>query len=192
MAVKSPTDVFQVQHPDYEVSPLTGVTRQHWVDAAEYILNGAFSYISTLDDPMKFPKQFEKTYPNSEAQVPTEKLEGFCRTLFVAAPLLKEKPDLVLNDIKVIDYYHHNLLNLINPEHPSYIKPRGNGGPSQILVEFGALAISLSVVPDLLWEPLPQAQQDSLATVMMIYGYGLPVSSNLRFFTFFVISFFRY
>ena len=67
MAVKSPTDVFQVQHPDYEVSPLTGVTRQHWVDAAEYILNGAFSYISTLDDPMKFPRQFEKTYPNSEA-----------------------------------------------------------------------------------------------------------------------------
>lgn len=191
MAVKSPTDVFQVQHPDYEVSPLTGVTRQHWVDAAEYILNGAFSYISTLDDPMKFPKQFEKTYPNSEAQVPTEKLEGFCRTLFVAAPLLKEKPDLVLNDIKVIDYYHHNLLNLINPEHPSYIKPRGNGGPSQILVEFGALAISLSVVPDLLWEPLTQAQKDSLATTMMSYGDGPTVSSNWRFFNIFVMSFFK-
>ena len=115
--------VFQVQQPDYTTSPLTGVTRQHWVDAAEYILSGAFTYVNSLDDPMKFPKQFEKTYPHSEGEVPTEKLEGFCRTLFVAAPLLREKPDLVLNNIPVADYYRHNLLNLINPDHPSSLHP---------------------------------------------------------------------
>ena len=183
--------VFQVQQPDYTTSPLTGVTREHWVDAAEYILSGAFTYVNSLDDPMKFPKQFEKTYPHSEGEVPTEKLEGFCRTLFVAAPLLREKPDLLLNNISVADYYRHNLLNLINPEHPSYIKPRGNGGPSQILVEFGALAISLSLIPDLLWEPLTQAQKDSLANVMISYGDGPTVPSNWRFFNIFVLSFFK-
>ena len=191
VAQDTASTVFQVEQPDYTTSPLTGVTRQHWVDAAEYILSGAFTYVHSLDDPMKFPKQFDKTYPHSEGEVPTEKLEGFCRTLFVAAPLLREKPDLVLNNISVIDYYRHNLLNLINPDHPSYIKPRGNGGPCQILVEFGALAISLSLVPDLLWEPLTQAQKDSLAHVMISYGDGPTVPSNWRFFNIFVLSFFK-
>lgn len=180
-----------LKDPDYKASPLTGVTRKHWVDAAEYILDGAFSYIHTMDDAMKFPKQFEKTYPLNEGQVPTEKLEGFCRTLFVAAPLLKEKPDLVLNNIKVADYYRHNLLNLINPDHPSYIKHRGNGGASQILVEFGALAISLSVSPDVLWEPLTKEQKDAVAAMMLSYGDGPTVSSNWRFFNIFILSFFK-
>jgi len=173
------------------VSPFTGVTRQHWVDAAEYLLDGAFSYIHNMDDAMKFPKQHEKTYPNRADQIPTEKLEGFCRTLFVAAPLLREKPNLTLNNIKVADYYKHNLLNLINPNSQSYIKHRGNGGPNQILVEFGALAISLSVAPELLWDPLKQEQKDALAATMLSYGDGPTIGSNWRFFNIFILSFFK-
>ena len=115
---------FTIPNPDYKLSPYTGMTRQGWIDAAEYLLSGAFTYIRTLDDPMYFPKQLDKTYPNNEGQVPTAKLEGFCRTLFVAAPLLREKPDLMPNGIKVADYYRHQLLNLINPESPSYIRLR--------------------------------------------------------------------
>lgn len=183
--------VFKVNNPDYKLSPLSGMTRNNWIDAAEYLLGGAFSYIHSIDDPMKFPKQLEKTYPRNEAQVPTEKLEGFCRTLFVAAPLLREKPDLVLNNVKVADYYRHNLVKLFDPHSPSYIKPRGNGGPSQILVEFGALAISLSAIPDILWEPLSKGQKDSLAATMLSYGDGPTVSSNWRFFNIFVLSFFK-
>lgn len=190
-AHKNDPQVFELNNPDYHKSPLTGMTRQHWVDAAEYILSGAFTYINDIDDPMKFPKQFDKTYPNNESQIPTEKLEGFCRTLFVAAPLLKERPELVLNNIKVIDYYRNGLLNLIDINSPSYIKPRGNGGPSQILVEFGALAISLSIIPDLLWEPLTQQQKDALAKTMMSYGDGPTIASNWRFFNIFVMSFFK-
>ncbi|RYG08298.1 MAG: DUF2264 domain-containing protein, partial [Chitinophagaceae bacterium] len=183
--------VFQVKKPDFKTSPLTGMTRGHWVEAAEYLLDGAFSYIKDLDDPMKFPKQHDKTYPKNEGQVPTEKLEGFCRTLFVAAPLLREKPDLVLNNVKVADYYRHNLLNVIDPKSPSFIKHRGNGGPSQILVEFGALAISLSVVPEVLWDPLTKEQKDKLAATMLSYGDGPTVGSNWRFFNVFVLSFFK-
>ncbi len=183
--------VFKLNNPDYQLSPLTGMTRQHWIDAAQYMLKGAFSYIHTIDDPMQFPKQHDKTYPRSEDQVPTEKLEGFSRTLFVAAPLLKEKPDLVLNGIKVADYYHHQLLSLVNPAHPSFIKPRGNGGPSQILVEFGAVAISLSAAPEVLWDPLSQEQKDAVAATMLSYGDGPTIGSNWRFFNIFILSFFK-
>ena len=82
---------FTIPAPNYKLSPYTGLDRQGWIDAAEYLLEGAFTYIRTLDDPMYFPKQFDKTYPNNAGGVPTAKLEGFCRTLFLAAPLFSRQ-----------------------------------------------------------------------------------------------------
>ncbi len=185
-------NIFHLVDPDFKLSPYTGMTRQHWVDAAHYLLEGAFSYVHQLDDPMKFPKQPGKTYPHNEGQVPTEKLEGLCRTLFIAAPLLREDSTLVINNIKVADYYRHQILNLLDPENPSYIRHRGkNGGPSQILVEFGALSISLFVAPDVIWEPLSQPQKDQLAKLMLSYGDGPTVDSNWKFFNIYVLSFFK-
>lgn len=184
--------VFEIDKPDFKISPHTGVTRKHWKDAAMYLLEGAFSYVHSLDDPMKFPKQPGKSYPRTEAQVPTEKLEGLCRTLFVAVPLLKDNPDLVINKIKVADYYRHQILQLLNPESASYIKPQAKGGgPSQILVEFGALSVSLFYIPEILFDPLTKEQQDLLASTMLSYGDGKTVGSNWKFFNIFVLSFFK-
>ncbi len=186
------SNTFQPDQPDYKLSPQTGMTRKHWKDAALYLLKGAFSYVKQMDDPMKFPKQPGKSYPQNDGQIPTEKLEGLCRTLFVAAPLLKEDPNLEINGIKVGDYYRHQITKLIDPTSPSYIKPRAkNGGASQILVEFGGLSVSLFAIPEILWEPLSRAQKDSLAATMISYGDGPTVSSNWRFFNIFVMSFFK-
>jgi hypothetical protein len=184
--------VFELNQPDYKLSPKTGMTRQHWKDAALYMLKGAFGYIHQLDDPMKFPKQPGISYPRTDEQIPTEKLEGLSRTLFVAAPLLKENPELVVNNIKVADYYRHQMCNLIDPASPSFIKHRAkNGGPHQNLVEFGAMAISMTAIPDVLWKPLPQQQKDSLAALMLSYADGPTVDSNWKFFNIFVLSFFK-
>ncbi len=183
---------FTIPTPNYKQSPYTGMDRQGWIDAAQYLLDGAFTYIRDIDDPMYFPKQFDKTYPRDNGGVPTAKLEGFCRTLFLAAPLLKENPDLTLNGIKVADYYRHQLLNLLDPNSPSYIRHRTpNGGASQILVEFGALAISLTTAKNVLWDPLTQEQKDKLAATMLSYGNGPTIGSNWMFFNVFVISFFK-
>ncbi|WP_281298581.1 DUF2264 domain-containing protein [Flavobacterium limnophilum] len=184
--------VFRVENPNYELSPYTGMTKQHWKEAALYMLKGAFGYIHTLDDPMKFPKQPGKSYPLDEKRVPTEKLEGLSRTLFIASPLLKENPDLVINNIKVADYYRHQFSKLIDPNSPSYIVPRAkNGGPNQNLVEYGAIAMSMMTNPEVLWKPLPQDQKDALAKSMLSYGDGPTVSSNWKFFNIFVLSFFK-
>lgn len=191
-AEKEALNVFEIENPDFKTSPYTGMTREHWKAVAHYLLQGAFSYIHELDDPMKFPKQEGKSYPKSESQVPTEKLEGLCRTLFIAAPLLREDSSLVLNDVKVADYYRHQIQNLLDSTKAAYIVPRPeNGGPSQNLVEFGALAISLFLVPEVIWEPLPQADKDALAHVMLSYGDGPTVPSNWKFFNIFVLSFFK-
>lgn len=189
---KSNTDIWQLKNPNHKISPYTGMTKLHWKDAALYLLEGAFSYVHTLDDYMKFPKQEGKSYPANESQVPTEKLEGLCRTLFIASPLLKENPSLVINNIKVADYYRYQIGKLTDPQSSSYIEPRAkNGGPSQKLVEFGALALSLMTNPDVLWKPLPQTQKDDLAKIMLSYGDGSTVDSNWKFFNIFVLSFFK-
>ena len=183
--------VFTISNPDYKVSPYTGMTRKHWEDAALYLLKGGFSYINNLDDAMVFPKQPGKSYPK-EGHTATEKLEGLCRTLFVAGPLLKENPELEINGIKVGDYYRHQIVMLTDPESSTYVTPRAkNGGPSQNLVEFGALAISLFVAPEVLWDPLSQSQKDALAATMISYGDGPTVPSNWKFFNIFVLSFFK-
>ena len=182
--------VFHLVRPDYQLSPFTGMTRQHWLDAATYLLDGAFSYIHTLDDPMHFPKQPGKSYPTDGKPNKTENLEGLCRTMFVAIPLLKENSDLELNGIKVGDYYRQQLRNMSDPSKPGYIQHL-KGGPSQTLVEFGALALSLTVMPEIIWEPLTQQEKDALAALMLSYGNGPTIGSNWRFFNIFVMSFFK-
>lgn len=186
------TNVFTPVNPDYKLSPYTGLTRQHWKDAALYLLEGAFSYIHTLDDPMLFPKQPGKSYPRDGKSNPTEKMEGLCRTLFVASPLLKEKPDLTINGIRVGEYYRYQFAKMLTTGSETYIEPRAhNGGPSQKLVEFGGLAVALAAAPEVLWEPLSPALKDSLAYTMLSYGNGPTIQMNWRFFNVMIMSFFK-
>ncbi len=191
-AENKPVNIYTINKPDFQRSPLTGMTRQHWKDAATYLLTGAFSYIHDMDDAMKFPKQPGISYPKDESMVPTEKLEGICRTLFLAAPLLREDSNLVINNIRVADYYRYQIRKLTDPKSPSYIKLRAlNEGPSQNLVEFGALAVSLFIAPNVIWNPLSIGQKDSLASVMLSYGDGPTYACNWKFFNIFVLSFFK-
>ena len=183
-------NTFTVQQPDYQKSPYTGMTRHHWIQAGEYLLRGAFNYIHSLDDQMYFPKQLDKTYPKNEGQIPVAKLEGLARTLFVAAPLLKENPELEMNGVKVADYYRHQLINISNPKSKSFISPR-QGGPSQTLLELGSLAISMKAAQAVLWDPLTKAQKDSLAATMLSYGEGPTIGSNWMFFNVFILSFLK-
>lgn len=184
--------VFKVEQPDFAKSPFTGMTRQHWLNAAHYLLKGAFTHVSTINDPMVFPKQPGVSYPRNGVHTPTEMLEGLCRTLFVAVPLLKEDSNLTIKNIRIADYYRLHIGKLLDSNSITFIKPRAkNGGPSQTLVEFGALAVSLFAIPELLWQPLTKAQQDALAKVMISYGDGPTVPSNWKFFNIFVLSFFK-
>lgn len=183
-------NTFTVQQPDYQKSPYTGMTRHHWIQAGEYLLRGAFNYIHSLDDQMYFPKQLDKTYPKNEGQIPVAKLEGLARTLFVAASLLKENPELEMNGVKVADYYRHQLINISNPKSKSFISHR-QGGPSQTLLELGSLAISMKAAQAVLWDPLTKAQKDSLAATMLSYGEGPTIGSNWMFFNVFILSFLK-
>jgi len=191
-AQENKKSVFEIVNPDFKQSPYTGMTRQHWLDAASYLLEGAFSVVQDLNSPMQFAKQPGRSYPRDGVHTETEKLEGLCRTLFIALPLLKENPNYTIRGIRVADYYRHQLQRLLDPKTDSYIAPLPDkGGPSQKLVEFGGLAVSLIAAPEVLWDPLPQPVKDSLAHTMLSYGQGPTIEMNWRFFNIMIMSFFK-
>lgn len=186
-------NIFTVQNPDYNISPKTGMSRQHWLDAAQYLLSGAFMYIQNQDTPMYFPKQIGKTQPARIWHAyPTMYLEGLCRTLFLAVPLLREENSVSLNGIALKDYYRRQLELLVEPNSKTYLRHRVNDeGPSQPLVEFGSLAISLTLLPEILWQPLSSETKNALAALMLSYADGPTVPNNWRFFNIFILSFLK-
>ncbi len=183
--------VFEVKDPDTARSPYTGMTRDHWRQAGVYLLEGAFAHVRSLDDPMYFSRIGSVCYPHDNSRVRGATLEGMCRTLFLAAPLLREDSTLTVNNIRLADYYRHQLSLLVNPKSEQYVTHRGRRGPCQDLVEFGALGISLFICGDLLWEPLPRATRDSLYAMIESYADGPTIPQNWRFFNVFPMSFFK-
>ena len=185
-------NIFVINQPDYKLSPHTGMTRAHWQDAARYLLEGAFSHIHSLDDSMVFPRFPGEVRPAEKPVTVTEKLEGLSRTLFAASVLLREDPELTINNIKVADYYRHHLVKLTKTNSDTFIPSRKkDAGTHQTLVEFGAIAISLFVAPEILWQPLSKNERDALASVMLSWGDGPTVPSNWKFFNIFILSFFK-
>lgn len=191
LAAPKAKPVFEVRNPDYKRSPLTGMTRKHWIEAGEYLLKGAFDHISSLDDPMYFQRQLSKTYPRNNGGIGVAKLEGLARTFFLAAPLLHDNPDLTLNGIKVADYYKHQISNLVREGSTSYVPHLNGGGPSQTLLELGSICMSLKVAQPIVWDTFSKELRDSIASLMLSYGEGPTIGSNWRFFNVFILSFLK-
>lgn len=182
--------IFEVNNHDKKLSPYTGMNREHWKQAAEYLLSTAFQYVDNIKDPFDLPKQEGKSYPRNEGDIPTARMEELCRTMFLAGPLLKENPDLTLNGIRVGDYYRYQITSFLDPKSPIYVpvkKGRGHGG--QKLVELGGLAVSLLMAPDVFWHPLPKDTRDKLAEVFKGYAEGGTIDMNWRFFNQCLLSF---
>ena len=67
---------------DYELSPFTGLTRDSWLDAGRYMLEGVFGHIDSIDKPVVMPrKETDVTYPHKastgEALIAEQKAEVF-------------------------------------------------------------------------------------------------------------------
>ena len=68
--------VFEVKNPDYNKSPYTGMTREHWLDAGRYLLEGIFGNIKSMDDPVVMPRKETKvTYPHLDASKEQQEIE---------------------------------------------------------------------------------------------------------------------
>ena len=107
---------FEPKDLDYQLSPYTGLTRKHWIDADKYMLEGIFQHIKSMEDPVIMPRyETEITYPNAHTpawKVQAEIFEGLARSFFLAAPLIHIEKDVVIAGMPLRKYYKKQAVNV--------------------------------------------------------------------------------
>lgn len=179
---------------DYKKSPYTGLTRQSWIEAAEYLLEGVFQNIASFSDPVVMPRKETKvTYPHSADAIWEQKaeyFEGLARSFFIAAPLIHDNPELTICGYKIRDYYKSHVLRACTKgdpvsvgRYPELQEMSGDYNRSfQQTVETCALVICLWVCKEELWDTYTQQEKDVVAEFLQEYASGNTVPQNWRLF----------
>lgn len=191
---------------DYKTSPYTGLTRQSWIEAGEYFLTGIFQHMKSMDDPLVMPRKETKvTYPHSEDAVwekKAEYFEGLARSFFIAAPLLREKPDLRICGFSIRDYYKNHVLRICSKHDPyaagryeELLELARKAGDQdafkcfQQTVETGALVICLWISKEAIWDTYTKEEKDTIAEFLTGFAHGNTVPQNWRLFNMLDLAF---
>lgn len=191
---------FQIQNPDHALSPVTGMTRRHWIDAGTFLLDGVFKHIPSLDAPIVLPKQSDVIYPKADDpawRFKSEEYEGLSRTFLLAAPLINAAPDLECGGYRVTDYYANQILLATDKNSERYL-----GTISELLEEYGpgwyqhtvegaALTIGLMNCREQIWNNYTQMQRDQIAAFISDYAHSKTLSHNWRFFNVLMLTFLK-
>lgn len=193
--------IFKPTKPDFTVSPYTGLDREGWLEAAEYLLRGIFQNIAHFDDPVVMPRKETKiSYPHSEDDVIAKKaeyFEGLARSFFIAAPLIHEKTELVINNIHIRDYYKTHILRICSVD-DSFSAGRYEdvvaraGDPDrcfQQTVETAALVICLWQCKGEIWDTYTAEEKQIVADFLDGYAHGNTVPQNWRLFNMLAMAF---
>ncbi len=193
--------IFQAKTTNFELSPYTGLTRESWLEAAEYLLEGVFENIKSFADPVVMPrKETEVTYPHSADAIwefKAEYFEGLTRTFFIAAPLIHNKPDLKICGYSIRDYYKSHILRSCTKGDPVSVgtyeelqELAGDHNRSfQQTVETCALVICLWVCKSEIWDTYTKAEKDQIAEFLTGYANGNTVPQNWRLFNMLDLAF---
>nr|MCR5716621.1 DUF2264 domain-containing protein [Lachnospiraceae bacterium] len=186
--------IFVPERPDYTLSPYTGLTRKHWIDAGKYMLQGVFEHMNSPEEPCIVPRyETEITYPNAHTpawKVQAEYFEGLTRTFFIAAPLIAIEPDLTIGGIVLKDYYKKQILRAVTPGDPNFVRyytdmEKEYGGTDPVMafqqtVETCALVICLDICHEQIFDTYTKEEKDLIADFLTDYAGGNTVPQNWR------------
>lgn len=199
--------VFKVENPDYTLSPYTGMTRKHWLDAGRYLLEGIFGNIKSMDDPVVMPRKETKvTYPHLDApkeqqaaERKAEVFEGLTRSFFIASVMIRNEPDIEVCGIRLRDYYKKHILRACTREDEVYVgnyedmlRLTGSKDPFrcfQQTVESCALVIGLNACKGQVWDSYTKEEKDRIAALLSSFAHGNTVPQNWRMFNMLDLAF---
>jgi hypothetical protein len=187
---------YEVENPDLALSPLTGMTRKHYIELATYLLERAFSHVSSMDDPLTFPLVPGKSYPQEGSpdwRFRSLEFEALERTFTLAGPLIHVDPVVEIKGIRLRDYYRLHLYNALTPGHPNSL-PLPEDLPDttyQFTCEFGGLFKTLLLMPDTLWTAYTKKEQDEMAVAISKWGHHRTTQNNWRIFNIITLSFLK-
>ncbi len=198
---------FTYKSSDKTLSPYTGLTRESWIEAGIYLLEGCFKNIPSFDHPVVLPRKDTKvTYPHLDApeseqaqQRLAEIFEGLTRTFFIASVIIHERPDLTINNINLKDYYKKHILRVVDPKDELFVgsyeslkKLTGSSDPTrpyQQTVETCALVIGLWLSKDEIWDTYTKEEKDLIASFLNGFANASTVPQNWRLFNMLDLAF---
>jgi hypothetical protein len=189
-------NAYEVQAPDFQLSPHTGMTRQHYIECATYLLERAFKHVASPDAPLSFPRVPGKTYPQPDDppwRYRSLEFEALDRTLTLAGPLMHVDPEVTINGIKLREYYCTQLYNALTPGHLNSL-PLPEDLPEatyQFTCEFGGLFKTLLLLPDVIWPYFTQPQKDEMAVTISKWAHHRTTQNNWRIFNIMTLSFLK-
>lgn len=199
--------MFKINKPDIALSPYTGMNRNHWLEAGRYLLEGVFGNIHNIEEPIVMPRKETKiSYPHLDAseeeqgiQRKAEIFEGLTRSFFIASVLIKNEPNMVVNGIKLKDYYKRHILKACTKGDATYV---GNyqdmqeaAGKEdffrsfQQTVESCALVIGLQACREEIWLTYTKMEKDLIADFISSFAHGNTVPQNWRLFNMLDLAF---
>lgn len=191
---------FEPKNLNFKLSPYTGLTRESWLEAGEYMLEGIFRNIDDFEKPVVMPrKETEITYPHLKASPETQRtqrtaevFEGLTRSFFIAAPMIQNIPDLKVCGYSMADYYKNQVLRVCTKGDELYVGTyadqqdiTGHKDPFrafQQTVETCALVICLWVSKKQIWDTYSKEEKDVIAAFLESYAHENTVPQNWRLF----------
>ncbi len=191
---------FEPRTLDFKLSPYSGLTRESWLEAGRYLLEGIFQHVDGLHSPVVVPrKETRITYPHhwsspeeQAAQRTAEIFEGLTRSFFIAAPLIANIPDLKICGLPMADYYKSHVLRVCTRGDELYVgtyedlqETTGHADPYrafQQTVETCALVICLWVSRDKIWDTYTREERDIIAGFLTSYAHAGTIPHNWRLF----------
>ncbi len=189
-------NVFEVNNPDFELSPYTGMTKKHYIECAKYVLERAFKHVDSLESHLTFPIVPGKTYPQPNApewRYRSADFEALERTFNLAGPLIHVDPEVTINGIKLRDYYSLHIYNAFTPGHANSL-PLPEDLPDstyQFTCEFGGLFKTLLLMPDTIWDTYTDKQKDEMVECISKWGHHRTTQNNWRIFNIVTLSFLK-
>ena len=188
---------------DFDLSPYTGLTRKHWIQAGKYLLEGIFCHVGDLEAPVLVPRfESEITYPNARTPKWKEQaqiFEGLARSFFLAAPLLAIEPDLTAAGIPLSAYYKKQVLAACTPGHRNYVlryedllRMEGEKEPLNLYqqtVETCALVICLWLSREVIWNTYTPEEKQVILDLIGSYASQGTVPQNWRLFNMLDLAF---
>jgi hypothetical protein len=187
---------FRNEHPDWQLSPYTGLDRAGWLACGRHILEGAFSHVKDLKDPMFLPKMPGPGYPASNEKATRQErsaaiFEAIARTFNLAAPLIKEDPEITIHGIRLRDYYKFHLLQLMTNPACDYFIGYATNYSSQVqqTCELGNISMWSILAPEAFWDGLSQSEKDAVARTLGEWAVGHTLPHNWRWFNVMMATF---
>jgi hypothetical protein len=187
---------FEVNNPDFNLSPFTGMTKKHYVECAKYLLERAFKHVDSIETTLTFPTVPSKTYPQPNApawRYRSSEFEALERTFTLAGPLIHIDPETTVNNIKLKDYYCLQIYNAFTPGHPNSL-PLPEDLPDsnyQFTCEFGGLFKTLLLMPETIWFHFTQKQKDEMVITISKWAHHRTTQNNWRIFNIVTLSFLK-